>query len=486
MTPKRETSIDALRGIAIIGMVLSGTISRNADLPGWLFHAQVGPPGFVFTPEVPGITWVDLVFPFFLFAMGLAFPFSLGRLAERGISTRDMLRKIVPRTFKLFFFAILLGHLSPFHYPEELGFWRWTLPLLAFLGFFLTFARFPSHKAAEPWFNRTGYVVLLALLAVRAWVFDQPVSIHRNDIIILLLADMALFGALIWWFTQGNWWPRLAIMALYLALRLSTGAEGSWTAAVMAWTPLQTLGALPGADAVLDVFGIEPSRIVFYSANFLKYLCIVLPGSIVGDILYRARVVDSQQPVNGVAWSVVALGVVLNVVNVVGLYARWIGPTLLCNGLALVLIYWWTRPSQTALANEVKQVQRWSAFWLVLGLLLEPFEGGIKKDHSTISYFFVTSGLAGFLLVSFRFVFAQTKGTRWLQFMPIIGQNPMVGYVAVAYFILPMLSFVGIRSFIDGWHEFDPWLGVLRGFLLTALMVAVTAWTVRKRLFWKT
>lgn len=32
----------------------------------WMFHAQTPPPTYAFNPDVPGITWVDLVFPFFL------------------------------------------------------------------------------------------------------------------------------------------------------------------------------------------------------------------------------------------------------------------------------------------------------------------------------------------------------------------------------------------------------------------------------------
>ena len=71
---KRALTIDLLRGVAIIGMVLSGQILWNAELPAWMFHAQVPPPEFRFDPTVPGITWVDLVFPFFLFSMGAAFP----------------------------------------------------------------------------------------------------------------------------------------------------------------------------------------------------------------------------------------------------------------------------------------------------------------------------------------------------------------------------------------------------------------------------
>ena len=78
----RADSIDLLRGLAIVGMVLSGQMLWHSDLPAWLFHAQLPPPDFRFDPSVPGITWVDLVFPFFLFSMGAAFPLAMRRRLE--------------------------------------------------------------------------------------------------------------------------------------------------------------------------------------------------------------------------------------------------------------------------------------------------------------------------------------------------------------------------------------------------------------------
>ena len=59
---KRALSLDALRGIAIIGMILSGQMNLT-HLPAWMAHAQV-PPNASFDPSIYGITWVDLVFPF--------------------------------------------------------------------------------------------------------------------------------------------------------------------------------------------------------------------------------------------------------------------------------------------------------------------------------------------------------------------------------------------------------------------------------------
>lgn len=59
----RAYALDALRGYAIITMVLSATIVTQV-LPGWMSHAQTPPPDHIFNPSLPGITWVDLVFPF--------------------------------------------------------------------------------------------------------------------------------------------------------------------------------------------------------------------------------------------------------------------------------------------------------------------------------------------------------------------------------------------------------------------------------------
>lgn len=74
---KRNQSLDALRGFAILTMVLSGSIAFGDVLPAWMYHAQVPPPDHKFVPTLAGITWVDLVFPFFLFAMGTAIPLAL-------------------------------------------------------------------------------------------------------------------------------------------------------------------------------------------------------------------------------------------------------------------------------------------------------------------------------------------------------------------------------------------------------------------------
>ncbi|MBI2620436.1 MAG: DUF1624 domain-containing protein [Ignavibacteriales bacterium] len=72
----RFSSLDAFRGFAIAGMLLvnnPGTWDPNV-VPRILLHA-----------EWHGCTFADLIFPFFLFAVGMAMPFSEARRIKLGI-----------------------------------------------------------------------------------------------------------------------------------------------------------------------------------------------------------------------------------------------------------------------------------------------------------------------------------------------------------------------------------------------------------------
>jgi uncharacterized membrane protein YeiB len=51
MSRPRSHALDALRGYAIMTMVLSATEAFRV-LPAWMYHAQVPPPEHVFTPHV--------------------------------------------------------------------------------------------------------------------------------------------------------------------------------------------------------------------------------------------------------------------------------------------------------------------------------------------------------------------------------------------------------------------------------------------------
>lgn len=492
MNENREISIDALRGLAIIGMILSGTIAQLPDMPAWMYHAQVGPVDFKFRPDISGITWVDLVFPLFLFAMGLAFPFSMNRFLENGGNSPRLIRKVCIRAFNLFVFAVMLPHLSPYGLPESAGIGRYIFTLVGFAGFFLTFSRFPNWKSYERYLNAVGYLLLIILLVVRWFVFELPFSIHKNDIIILVLANMALVGAVIWILTRHNWWPRLAVLAFYFGLRLTADLNPSINYDIFHFAPLKLIGNwIPEIKNMLSQLGVLTDQTIYFSMNFLKYLFIVIPGSIIGDLLYR----HSQEKVNKKSShnsnrskrnSLATILFLFIVINLIGLFTRNGYIIYLGNIVLLVICEWFIRQSGIHISSFMRKSLNWSFFWLFLGLIFEPYEGGIKKDVATMSYFFVTSGLAGLLLLAFKIWFESYSFSRIMVFLPKVGQNPMLGYVAVTYLIVPLLGLTGLLAYLNQWSLTGILPGLVKGGVLTALMVIVTYYSVKIKYFWKT
>lgn len=505
---QRSSALDSLRGLAIIGMVFSGTIATG--LPAWMYHAQVGPrSGMKFDPTIPGITWVDLVFPFFLFAMGAAIPLAMSSKLERGATMPSLLPGLLKRFFLLAFFAITIYHTTPYRITGEANY---LLAMLAFGLFFISFVRLPvGSETLNRILNYSGMILLAALIAFNVIsqpeVFSKGFKLSHNDIILLVLANMAVFGAVIWLLTRGNVTLRLAVMAIIVALKLSSTVEGSWTHWLWNFNPLQWL-----PDSFTSLVYTPGGWL--YRMDFLKYLLIVLPGTIAGDIIFRwmkngehdlslQKTTKNVQPSASqhnstsekeqnqdsdkrkMTWLIV-LSITLVICNLVGLYTRWLVPnfliTLVLTSLGLLLL----RSNASGLTKKYHELFSWGTGWLLLGLIVEAHEGGIRKDHATLSYFFVTSGLAIFTYLFFSILTDYFGKGKLVRYITDCGKNPMVAYVAGSFVMVPLLSVTQLMPLINQLPGIHPWLGLVKGIVITGGMMALTVVTVRKKLYWKT
>lgn len=480
----RSSALDALRGLAIIGMVLSGTIAES--LPAWMYHAQVGPRSdFRFDPGIYGITWVDLVFPFFIFAMGAAIPLSLNRKLENGATLRTLFPAILYRVFLLVLFSISIYHCSPYRLNGE---WNYELALLAFGLFFMSFVRFSSlTDKGNSYLNRTGIILLISLIAINVIsqpnVFVQGFKLSHNDIIILILANMAFFGTLSWLYTRNSVVARLGILAVLFAFRLSAGADGSWNQWIWNFNPIQFL-----PDGLKSGLYIENGWL--YRMDFLKYLFILIPGTITGDILLaRFSDNDTQTPKlpakKNMRWTItVMFAFVLS--NLICLYSRYLIANLILNVALGIVAYYLLRSPKHSLSRMYFRLFQWGLFWLLLGTVFEAFEGGIRKDHATMSYFFITAGLAIFTLIFFSVITDYFGNNKIFRHVAEIGQNPMLAYVAGTFLVVPVLALIGLMPYINKLYEITPWMGIAKGLIITSGMTVVTVYTVRRKWFWKT
>ena len=298
------------------------------------------------------------------------------------------------------------------------------------LGLQLT-RRVPAWAKALAW---------LAVLGLWAQVGFEP---KRNDIILVVLAVMACSGSLLWAATRNRehwrWWLLPAIVAVMLA------PPDAWTRALQ-WTPAAWA----------------------YQFMFLKYLLIVVPGMVVGEWLAQGERSAEDRALPLLALALVTLNLLL-------LYLR---ETALNAGLSAALLAWGCLRAKRS-GGFAAQAWPLAAALLLLGLLLEPLQGGIRKDPSTFSYQVVTAALSLLALLALQ-------GLRGglATFLAAHGRNPMLAYVAGSLCLLPLLR-------LSGLHE--PWsalngsalAALAKGLLFTAGVSLLTLAANRLRIVWR-
>ncbi|KAB2922962.1 MAG: DUF5009 domain-containing protein [Bacteroidetes bacterium] len=470
----RSDALDALRGLAIVGMILSGQLPfHQFTLPAWMYHAQVPPPAHTFVPTLPGITWVDLVFPFFLFAMGAAFPLALSKRLEQGTPVWKLTLSIIERGALLGFFALYVQAIRPYQLSANPDTMTWLVSLMAFLFLFPMFARLPKEwNAAVRWTVRgAGWLAALLFFHFTTYPDGSGFKLTRSDIIIVVLANMALFGSLVWLLTRHHLLTRLWLLAVLMALRLSNmpAAVEGWVHDIWVWTPIPWM----------------------YTLYYQQYLFIVIPGTIAGELILNSLKNGEHSSLTNGAWSrlkfflIAGAMLLFHVVLVGGLFARYLVETTLVTFALCGLLFWYMNDAKNGRERLYRELFHWAVFWLVLGLFFEPYEGGIKKDRATVSYYFVTSGLALCSYLFFSILIDVFGKKRSVQLLIDNGQNPMVAYAGINNLVIPLLGVTGLLGVMSSLVT-SPFAGLLKGLAVTLLLMLATGWCTKRKIFWRT
>lgn len=244
-TPARSArvqSVDLLRGTDVLLMLFVNEVARVAPAPAWLKHVS---------SETDGMTITDVVFPAFLFIVGIAVPFALGGRLRRGESRAVAFRHVLARTAALVVMGVLMvnaehGVSGPLSLPV------WTLVTTA--GVFLLWGGPESGWGPfrRPWLRTLGAALLVfAALAYRS--ADATGLVHLRPH---------------WWGILGLiGWAYLAVSALYLLVGERKAALTGLVALLYcvaladaagglgARVPRPLLGPLLGTDAAITTAG---------------------------------------------------------------------------------------------------------------------------------------------------------------------------------------------------------------------------------------
>ena len=188
----------------------------------------------------------------------------------------------------------------------------------------------------------SGWLGIVLLLSGLRFEGGQGFDLERNDFIMKLLANMACFGSLVWLITRGSLTARLGSLGVLLALRLAAGSPG-WPQ----W------------------INDHPRSIWLFEPRYLDNLFIVIPGTIVGDMIvsWTKRGESAQEA----SWSPVRLGVAIGlliaivVVALAGLKTRHVLATTILVSVLCALGVKLLRNPLGATEKLVRSLYTWGS-----------------------------------------------------------------------------------------------------------------------------
>jgi len=256
--PARVISIDAARGLVMFTMIFVNDIAgvSHKIVPGWMRHYK----------GRSGMTFVDLVFPAFLFIVGMSIPSALGGRLRTGEPVWRTLLHIALRTLALLLIGILMvNDESPG--PNMAGLSPDLWAVLMYLSAMFAFCSLsppnvmntsPERKKLWQGISRALRFVGLAGLLVLAFMFRG----HKGQRIITL-SPFAIHTS--WYGILGLIaWSYLVASMVYLAFRKSAVALLGCMALLLTLYPADKNGAfdnfwLSHMVGIGEMLGAHPS-----------------------------------------------------------------------------------------------------------------------------------------------------------------------------------------------------------------------------------
>lgn len=157
---RRNGAIDMLRGLTMLLMVFVNDLWTVGDVPHWLEH---------FERLEDGMGLADIVFPMFLFAMGMSVPYAIESRFSKGYSGESTLGHILSRTLALLLMGVFIVNTEG-GFDSTLGYGVSVYRLLMVAAFFLIW----NQYGREFKWKKPLQICGVAVLAFLAFTFRTP------------------------------------------------------------------------------------------------------------------------------------------------------------------------------------------------------------------------------------------------------------------------------------------------------------------------
>lgn len=217
----RIDSIDIFRGLTILVMIFVNEVSAVKGLPWWTYHL----------PEhANGMTYVDMVFPFFLFIVGISLPLAIRHRLSKDASVAGLWMHVIARSFALLVLGIALANRDNAD-PHLMGMSGSTWLLLTLLGAILFWNMYPRPERYGALFRTLKWSGLL-MMVVMFGLFRRTTSDGHTGWLdfsyweILGLIGWTYLGVCILYIPTRRWrWAPLGWLVVMVALNAATLAH---------------------------------------------------------------------------------------------------------------------------------------------------------------------------------------------------------------------------------------------------------------------
>ena len=210
---RRNGAIDMLRGMTMFLMVAVNEFWTVHNVPHWLCHTETFEDGM-------GLS--DIVFPMFLFAMGMSIPYAIERRYSKGLSGESTLGHIISRSFALLVMGVFTVN-GGSNFAPIFGYSRAVYYLLLLAGFFLIWNQYPKNFKWKSALVALGAACLIFLgLTYRR---SDGGLLHASWWGILGLIGWAyLFCATLYLFCRGRRWVLPVVWVALVIVNMLTTA----------------------------------------------------------------------------------------------------------------------------------------------------------------------------------------------------------------------------------------------------------------------
>lgn len=229
--PARILAIDAFRGVTILVMIFVNTLAGVRGMPAWMEHAPA---------DADAMTFPDVVFPAFLFIVGMSIPFAMAQRQAAGDTATQRWRHVLARAAGLLVLGVFMVNAEDGYNEAAMGMSIHLWSLLFYGCAMLVWAvhRFENRMLSLA-LRAAGVCGLVALALAFRGGADGSLRLAPQWWGILGLIGWAyLYSAVAWELARARILPLVALVLACTGLYIATHAAEGQPPAV-----LQLLGA---------------------------------------------------------------------------------------------------------------------------------------------------------------------------------------------------------------------------------------------------